>query len=1098
MASTLEELLEEEGFKESRRMTKSRSSFHHGASSEPLYSVEGRFSVSSERIRTHRTSSGASRYQITSGQIKVDSLTAKNGRSRDNVFLRDKMDERLKNEIEKNSSTDTDSAGKGVDTNSPEYMPRYEIPEVIEQESSRVKDTYSKEVSAKRGKETNFNELVEEPVKDAKVHSRSSSMHMLRHSSETRKNIKPQKDSYSTSKSKSFDYSSRNKNSNHAMQEASTLALDEAAIKAVVSILNGYIKRFPKDEDFRSSLRHKCFSSFNFIELEEENNSETKVIRSLEQAIEAIEETAEEPISTTYLKRTTMQLSIITGLSLNDLKYECTCGIPNYKLSACAHLYLSVVYMMQKKNKVSAKHLLQVFCDSPSQARTILLPELWEHLFSPQFSHLKAWYKKEAEVLVDAPSKTRKLKFLQKVYNEHLDSGTRIFAVYYKDWLTEGVESPHIPSISIPSVSVTGSQEGSSLGHSFESTNSVDSFSPQPMVSKKLYDSMFGSSSKPRVYQVKDIKDDDNLEKCVHGSYGSTIVKQTLTYESETVKFTDQDIEDFVEGVAIDTIKPKGTSMTLEESQKRNLSDDTNNSFSMQTKLSSHVIDDFSHEKSNDLALKKPNKTSSALVGSYFPSIPQEFICPLTGNIFEEPVTLETGQTFEREAIKAWFEKGNRTCPVTGNTLECVVMPFTNLILKRLIDNWKSERFDYLLDLASQTIENSEEFKLNKKDEAAVFVLVSLLSSLKEEEKSTYAKHLISLGVLPFLFRRFEKGNVQEKSHVVSLLLNCIQVDPGCIYMIARSVNRKCLLELLHSKEDTPTTNAIRFLTGLLSMKRRKDFTSFISRLAGEKVFNIMHILLMYLKNSSFEKPLIAVLLLHFDLLIEPQKFSIYREVAVNGIAEALDASLNDDKSREKCCRALLILCGHFSSTGKIPTKTSILKQAGYNNDSLEGKPLGHEEEGKQSDATISWEDEDEEKRGEELLKNLLKSLIGDGESPFLKSIYRCLDCKHLELVRTCLITVTWLSSSLSTLFGSGLHLPAFLSIISQLKGILENGELELKTLASLSLLNFSKISECRTLLKTMADDIAPLLHGLVEVTWTAKQLHAIVSRENL
>lgn len=93
------------------------------------------------------------------------------------------------------------------------------------------------------------------------------------------------------------------------------------------------------------------------------------------------------------------------------------------------------------------------------------------------------------------------------------------------------------------------------------------------------------------------------------------------------------------------------------------------------------------------------------------------------------------------------------------------------------------------------------------------------------------------------------------------------------------------------------------------------------------------------------------------------------------------------------------------------------------------------------------------------MLKKLLESLIGDGESPFLKSISRCLDTNHLDLVRTCLITVTWLSSSLSMLFSAGLHLPAFLSIISQLKGILENGELELKTLASLSLLNFSKIS---------------------------------------
>jgi len=41
--------------------------------------------------------------------------------------------------------------------------------------------------------------------------------------------------------------------------------------------------------------------------------------------------------------------------------------------------------------------------------------------------------------------------------------------------------------------------------------------------------------------------------------------------------------------------------------------------------------------------------------------------------LFEDPVTLETGQTFEREAnIGEWFDQGNRTRPVTGKTLACV------------------------------------------------------------------------------------------------------------------------------------------------------------------------------------------------------------------------------------------------------------------------------------------------------------------------------------------------------------------------------------------------------------------------------------------
>lgn len=794
MASSLEQLLAEEGFKaSSRKVQRSRSSFHHGASSDPLHSLEDRLCVSSsERIKTQKTKSKtASKYQIS------NTSDNKNIRSSDNnVFIGNKLNnERLKNnESEKNKSYNSSDSDSGFE------------------------DAYSNQVSnVKRGKEKK-EQLGEKPLKDS---------YMLRQFSGNRKNIKHQEKSYSRSNSNSKKYEdSKNKNSNHAMQlqDASSLAIDEIAVKALVSILNGYIESFLMDEDFRSALRHNCFSSLNFIQLEEEHKSETKVITSLEQAIECIEKTAsEETISATRLKRATMQLSIITGLSLNDLKYGFTCGIQNFKLSACAHLYLSVVYLIQRKKKVSAKHLLQVFCDSPFQARAILLPELWERLFSSQLSDLKKWYNnKEGEIVLDIQNKARKIKILQKVYNENLDSGTQLFALYYKDWLSEGVETPTIPSIGIPSLSIT-SRQGSSLGHSFESSSSNEPFSPQAMVSKKLYDSFFGS--KPQVYEIELDEDEDSFENYERGSYGSTIVKKTLIYESETVKYIDQSTEEFTPRVPVHEfyIPRKGTSRTAAEEWKdRNSRNATRKYFSIETNSNSHIFNDQPHEKENEISIKKtqPNKITSTIDGSYSPSIPQEFICPLTRNIFEEPVTLESGQTFERKAIKARFQKGNRTCPVTGNTLECVVIPFSNLILKRLIDNWKSEDFDRLLDFASQTVENSKEIKLKKRDEDIVFKLQGLLSSLKEEDKSTYAKHIISLGVLSFLCRRFEQGNLEEKSHVIEILLNCIRSDSSCIYKIARGVNRKFLLELLHSKDVTPTKNAILFLTELLSMKR--------------------------------------------------------------------------------------------------------------------------------------------------------------------------------------------------------------------------------------------------------------------------------------
>lgn len=91
-----------------------------------------------------------------------------------------------------------------------------------------------------------------------------------------------------------------------------------------------------------------------------------------------------------------------------------------------------------------------------------------------------------------------------------------------------------------------------------------------------------------------------------------------------------------------------------------------------------------------------------------------------------------------------------------------------------------------------------------------------------------------------------------------------------------------------------------------------------------------------------------------FATQVEPQKLGIYIETAVNAIADALDAGLDNEKIQNKCCKALLILCGHFSSNGKIITDTTVLKQAGYKNGSSELKSPSYDEEDQQLDVTIS------------------------------------------------------------------------------------------------------------------------------------------------
>ena len=202
-----------------------------------------------------------------------------------------------------------------------------------------------------------------------------------------------------------------------------------------------------------------------------------------------------------------------------------------------------------------------------------------------------------------------------------------------------------------------------------------------------------------------------------------------------------------------------------------------------------------------------------------FSSIPQDFICPLTGQLFEDPVTIETGQTFERHAIREWFKQGNRSCPVTGKALKGLGVPLTNFVLKRVIDGWKSENCGHLLAFVSKVVGSSGEDGVEPKDETVAYTLEQFLTGSKEK-KITNAKHLISLGGLQFLTRRFELGNLEEKSCVAALLCCCIEADYRCKNEIAKCIKRPCLLELLHSKQAKSRANAVSLLMELLCMNR--------------------------------------------------------------------------------------------------------------------------------------------------------------------------------------------------------------------------------------------------------------------------------------
>ncbi|CAI8618438.1 unnamed protein product [Vicia faba] len=67
--------------------------------------------------------------------------------------------------------------------------------------------------------------------------------------------------------------------------------------------------------------------------------------------------------------------------------------------------------------------------------------------------------------------------------------------------------------------------------------------------------------------------------------------------------------------------------------------------------------------------------------------IPYHFRCPISLELMRDPVTVSTGQTYDRNSIESWVNTGNTTCPVTRvNLIDFTFIP--NHTLRRLIQEW--------------------------------------------------------------------------------------------------------------------------------------------------------------------------------------------------------------------------------------------------------------------------------------------------------------------------------------------------------------------------------------------------------------------------
>jgi U-box domain len=69
---------------------------------------------------------------------------------------------------------------------------------------------------------------------------------------------------------------------------------------------------------------------------------------------------------------------------------------------------------------------------------------------------------------------------------------------------------------------------------------------------------------------------------------------------------------------------------------------------------------------------------------------PDDFICPLTLEVFSDPLISKYGHNFERTAILEWLAEGNLECPLTRKPLSPSML-FPNVQMRLKIKQWQEE-----------------------------------------------------------------------------------------------------------------------------------------------------------------------------------------------------------------------------------------------------------------------------------------------------------------------------------------------------------------------------------------------------------------------
>ncbi|GAB4833026.1 U-box domain-containing protein 44 [Ancistrocladus abbreviatus] len=184
------------------------------------------------------------------------------------------------------------------------------------------------------------------------------------------------------------------------------------------------------------------------------------------------------------------------------------------------------------------------------------------------------------------------------------------------------------------------------------------------------------------------------------------------------------------------------------------------------------------------------------------------FVCPLTKQVMRDPVTIETGQTFEREAIEKWFEGCNEngrrpTCPVTLKELRSTDLS-PSIALRHTIEEWTARNEAAQLDMARTSLSMGT----FEKDILQALSFVQLIS-----QKSQSNKHVVcSAGMIHLIVIMLKNSSRRVRLRALETLRIVAEQDANTKEMMAEGDTVRTIVKFLSHERSREREEAVSLL----------------------------------------------------------------------------------------------------------------------------------------------------------------------------------------------------------------------------------------------------------------------------------------------